>query len=171
MSLSVSVVIPVRCANSPRREGRRVRFAHVDVAVVGVANEPVTTPSALVSSSSSTMFSSNGESGEPRGTPSSTLITTPSGNTTLGLQQLGDQHEQAPIVDSQREPGDQPLVVDTIEELFRSRAADLDTPATLRQWARRDLQSFCDDQRLGRRQRRPASAPRELATRRAPPPG
>ena len=71
------------------------------------------------------MFESSGDSGEPCGTPSSTPITTPSGNTTLALSMPADQHEQPPVVDSLREPGEQPLMVDAIKELLQ---IDVDHP-------------------------------------------
>jgi hypothetical protein len=43
----------------------------------------------------------------------------------LGLEHAADQHEQPPIVDSLREPGEQPLMVDAIKELLQ---IDVDHP-------------------------------------------
>jgi hypothetical protein len=61
------------------------------------------------------MFESSGESGEPCGTPPSTPINHTVGQHDPGLQHPADEHEQAPIVDSRREPGDQALMVDAIK--------------------------------------------------------
>ena len=71
------------------------------------------------------MFDSNGESGEPCGTPCSLPITTPSGNTTLALISLPISTSNRRSLDSLRELGHQPLVADAIKELLQ---IDVDHP-------------------------------------------
>src|SRR5215813_9410528 len=55
--------------------------AHIDVAVVGVANEAVAAFLQLLSSTSSIKFDNSGESGPPCGVPSSVGLTTPPSST------------------------------------------------------------------------------------------
>ena len=71
------------------------------------------------------MFDSNGESGEPCGTPCSLRDHDTVRQHHLGLQQPADQHEQPPILNSLRELGHQPLVADAIKELLQ---IDVDHP-------------------------------------------
>ena len=65
------------------------------------------------------MLDSNGDSGEPCGTPCSLSITTPSGSTTLALSIRPISPSSRRSLDSLRELRGQPLVADEIEELLQ----------------------------------------------------
>ncbi len=71
------------------------------------------------SSSLSTMFESNGESGPPCGTPSSVLTFTPSGITTLALSIRPIRAREPLVVEPLCKPPHQALMMNSIEEFLQ----------------------------------------------------
>jgi len=93
--------------------------AHVDVGVIGVADEPVTTPGKL---SVELVQHDVGQQRRQRRALRHALVDAdhnPIRQHDSRLQHPSDQDEQPPIADPLSEPGHQPLMADPIEELLQ----------------------------------------------------